>query len=208
LILNYSLAFCIALGTLKFIKVFQFNNVLLQLGKTLKNCINELIAFSFMFLVIFLAFVQLFHFSFQNKMLGFSALPRSMISCFEIMLGKFKVDPFLELNSILGPIIYVFYNIFIVFILLPVFITIISNSFKVVCDNLKKREDSISSFLLEKLGNLFLNKAKYESSSCQISKIVYKDQIECIGDKIDEILLIVNGVNEKFVKYLNSKFLK
>jgi polycystin 2 len=197
LIFNYSLSFCIALGTLKFIKVFQCNNVLLQLGETLKNCINELIAFSFMFLAIFGAFVQVFHMSFQNKMSDFSAFSRSMISCFEIMLGKFEVDPFLELNSILGLIIYVFYNILIVFILLPVFITIISGSFKVVCDRLKKQDDSMSAYLLEKLYNLFSNKNKYKSSYCEKSKVVYKDQIEYLSDKIDEILLAIDWVKVK-----------
>jgi len=207
-ILNYSLAFCIAFGTLKFIKVFQFNNVLLQLGKTLKNCINELIAFFFMFLTIFVAFVQLFHFSFQNKILGFSAVSRSMISCFEIMLGKFEVDPFLELNSIFGPIIYVFYNIFIVFIMLPVFITIISNSFKVVCDHLKKREDSMSAYLFEKVCNFFSNKSKYEASSDEKSKIVYKDQIEYLCDKIDDFLLGISEVKEKSVFYLKLLVMK
>ena len=99
LALNYSLSFCIALGTLKCLKIFSFNKELSLLAATLDNCLKELISFGVMFLTAWMAFVQLFYFFFQTKMVEFSTLMRSMATCFEIMLGKFRVQPLLEADS-------------------------------------------------------------------------------------------------------------
>ena len=86
----------------------------------------------------------------------------------------------------------------IVFILLPVFITIINNSFKIVCDSLRKRDYSMSDYLLGKFYNLFSNKSTYKVNNCEKTEVVYKDHIEYFGDKIDEILTATNRVKNHF----------
>jgi hypothetical protein len=107
LVLNYSLAFCLALGTIKFLKIFSFNKRISLLSSTLGNCLREIINFAFMFNIIWMAFVQLFHLFFQKLMFEFSTIMLSMTTCFEIMLGKFHVKKLLEANSLFGPIFYV-----------------------------------------------------------------------------------------------------
>ena len=196
LALNYSLSFCIALGTLKFLKVFQFNDVLLQLGMTLKNCIKELFAFFFMFLTIWIGFVQLFHFIFLKTMLEFSTPVESMKTCFEIMLGNFEVDPLVQTDPVLGRIIYMFYNVFIVFIMLTVFISIINDSFKTVRNRSKKRDYKMSQYLFDKFYSLFSKKNAYEVkvNTCQKSDIIYKDQIEYLAEKVENLLTTLDEV--------------
>ena len=132
LALNYSLSFCMALGTLIFLKIFSFNKEISYLASTLSHCLRELISFGFMFLLVWIAFVQLFYLFFQHIIFGFSTIMRAMTTCFQIMLGKFQVQMLLEANPVFGPIFYFFYNSFTIFILLTVFISIINDSFKMV----------------------------------------------------------------------------
>ena len=68
LVLNYSLSFCIALGTLKFLKIFRFNKRISFLASTLSNCFHELKIFCIIFGFIY----------------------------YDIMLGKFQVQPLLQ----------------------------------------------------------------------------------------------------------------
>jgi hypothetical protein len=55
-----------------------------------------------------------------------------MESAFEIMIGKFSALPFVQSNSILGPIIVSAYNSVILFFALNIFISIIIDSFEKV----------------------------------------------------------------------------
>ena len=112
LVLNYSLSFCIALGTLKFLKIFRFNKRISFLASTLSNCFHELKIFCIMFGYIYFSFVQLFYFFYHELMVQFSTIMRSMSTCFDIMLGKFQVQPLLQADSTFGPIFYCIYNIF------------------------------------------------------------------------------------------------
>jgi polycystin 1L2 len=201
LVLNYSFAFCIAFGTLKFLKIFRFNAKISYLGLTLRNCAKELLGFGLMFILIWIAFVQLFHLFFQRTIFGFSTVLRSMVTGFQIMLGKFQLDSLVEADSTFGPIFYCFYNICIVFILLTMFISIINESFKIVRKSTKNKEYDYN------LVNFIRNKFKFKNKDIQdefkiqpnsSNKMEYKDHITYFGDKVDELLIIINDVSYCF----------
>jgi hypothetical protein len=201
LVLNYSFAFCIAFGTLKFLKIFRFNAKISYLGLTLRNCAKELLGFGLMFILIWIAFVQLFHLFFQRTIFGFSTVLRSMVTGFQIMLGKFQLDSLIEADSTFGPIFYCFYNICIVFILLTMFISIINESFKIVRKSTKNKEYDYN------LVNFIRNKFKFKNKDIQdefkiqpnsSNKMEYKDHITYFGDKVDELLIIINDVSYCF----------
>ena len=99
--LNYSFSFCMALRAMKFLKVFSFNKEISFLASTLSNCPRELFCFAFMFLTVWLAFVQLFYLFFQKFILEFSTMMRSMTTCFQIMLGNSKLNHLFKLIQIL-----------------------------------------------------------------------------------------------------------
>ena len=184
--LNYSLSFCIALGTLKFLKIFRFNKKISFLASTLRNCFKELISFGLMFGIIYFAFVQLFYFFYHKILYQFSTIMRSMVNCFEIMLGKFQVQPLLQADSLFGPIIYCTYNVCIIFILLTMFVSIINDSFKIIREDSKKQDYGMFEYMRDKIKSFFERKNE--------NTIVYKDQIEYLTDKIDDLLLLVNDV--------------
>jgi hypothetical protein len=185
--LNYSLSFCIALGTLKFLKIFRFNKRISFLASTLSNCFKELISFGLMFGIIYFAFVQLFYFFYHKILYQFSTIMRSMVNCFEIMLGKFQVQPLLQADSFFGPIIYCTYNVCIIFVLLTMFVSIINDSFKIVREDSKKQDYEMFEYMRDRVKSFFEKKKE--------NTIVYKDQIEYLTDKIDDLLLLVNDVN-------------
>ena len=198
LVLNYSFAFCIAFGTIKFLKIFRFSVKISYLGLTLSNCAKELFGFCLMFIVVWIAFVELFHLFYQRKIYEFSTVLRSMVTAFEIMLGKFKLDSLLTADSLFGPIFYCFYNIFIVFILLTMFISIINESFKIVRINTKNKEYdyNLLNFISKKFG--FKEKSIGDQLIVQptsSNRKIYKDHVTYFGDKIDELLILANDVS-------------
>ena len=112
---------------------------------------------------------------------------RSMATCFEIMLGKFRVQPLLEADSTFGPIFYVIYNTFIIFVLLTVFISIINDSFKIVRERSKKQNygmfDYIQDFILARK----IENTRKCDGEVNENQQIYKDQIEYLGDKVDDL---------------------
>ncbi len=109
-----------------------------------------------------------------------------MVNCFEIMLGKFQVQPLLEADSVFGPIIYSIYNVCIIFILLTMFVSIINDSFKIIREDSKKQDYEMFEYMRDRIKSFFDKKTE--------NTIVYKDQIEYLTNKIDDLLLLANDV--------------
>jgi hypothetical protein len=196
--LRYCYAFCAFLNTLKFLKLLRFNKRVSFLSSTIQHAAKELIAFGFMFVILWLAFVQLIHLLFQTKILGFSTFPRSMTTCFQMMLGKFQVDGLLQANMFFGPLMFAVYNIFIVFILLNMFVSIINDSFASVRKNAEKQNDDLNIFRFLKnkfkvvLGNVDLNNLNPVLDG---NNNLYEDQITYLPEKVDELLFSLSEVS-------------
>ena len=109
-----------------------------------------------------------------------------MVNCFEIMLGKFQVQPLIEADSFFGPIIYCTYNVCIIFFLLTMFVSIINDSFKIIREDSKKQDYEMFEYMRDRIKSFFDKKDE--------NMIVYKDQIEYLTDKIDDLLLLANDV--------------
>ena len=202
LFLNYSLAYCISLSTLKFLKIFRFDKQMSYLGSTLKYCAEELIALGFTAVIILVSFMQLFYFIFQNQVAYFSSLSKSMTTCFQIILGKFSVDLLLESDSTLGPIIYILFNIMMVFIILTLFISIMNDAFKVVrerdnndyhlMNSIRKKMKQITKVKISKA-----NKTNEFISNDYSTE--YKDQLDYLPEKVNSLLQFINEVTKKIL---------
>jgi polycystin 1L2 len=203
--LRYCLAFCAALGTLKFLKLLRFNKRISFLSSTIKHSAKELIAFAFMFFIIWCAFVQLMYLFFQDKTIGFSTFIRAMTTCLEIMLGKFQVDPLVKAHAFFGPLLFSLYNIFVVFILLNMFISIINDTFSAVRNDAEKQADDyhMVNFIVSKLklwtgiGNNDDEDGLAYNPVLDANKNSYKDQITYFPEKIDELLYILSEVRNR-----------
>ena len=128
-ILTYCLGLCASLGIIKSLKMLRFNQNISILGITLKQCFGELSSFSFLFFIVWIAFVQVFYLIFNVHLNGYSSLTKSMGTAFCVMMGKFDVTPYTLASPVLGPLIFSLYNIVILFFALNIFISIIIESF-------------------------------------------------------------------------------
>lgn len=202
--LRYSLAFCICLTTLKLLKFLSFNKIIAFLSLTIKLSSEELVAFTFIFGILWLAFVQLMYVCFEDKVIDFSTLFKSMSSCFQIMLGIFDVNKLLASDQFMAPLIFIFYNVFIVFILLNIFVTIISETFTNIRINHKKNEYYIDivkeikeniNYLLspsdKNIEILKIDKKDYD----QEEYMKYVNYVDYFPHKIDQLLDRVNKVS-------------
>ncbi len=151
-----TLSCCCAFQTIKFLQLFRFNNSVYMLALTLHHCVDKLAGFMLVFLIIWLAFVQLMYLFFNEKSTAYSNLLRSMLTSFQILLGKFEMKPLLEGNPLFGSILFTSYNITIVLMLMNTFISIICDSFEAVRQELagKPNDFEVMTWMKKKFAQL------------------------------------------------------
>jgi hypothetical protein len=141
-----------------------------------------------------------------------------METSFQIMVGKFDIKSLIDANPYLGPIIFAFYNVWIVFFLLNIFLSIMGVAFNQIrlIEKEKKlmgekdNEDFID-YIKIKINNsiflswLFNNKEKRDHLKIQKkcekikNKAKYVDYVSQTPDKIDEMIT-------KFTEVVYLKF--
>lgn len=189
---NYCLAFCLALRTLKFLKFLKINKIIGFLSATLKSCSKDLLAFSFIFFLLWFAFVQLKYTLFSSILFEYSTLTRSMTTCFLIVLGNnFHILKTLQQNSsisTIGLLAFIFYIIFVVFMLLNLLVTIITDTFSKIRkeDKRKKNDFELKYFLKDQLETLRMVKNEYKTNINTMSE--YYDHTNYFPIKIDQLL--------------------
>lgn len=195
------LGFCALLGTLKFLRLLRFNTRISIFVESMKQSLQELTGFFLLFMLMFMSFVQLLYLTLNDKISGFSTMIKTMQSCFEIMLGKFEVDPIWQANMVLGPLFFSIYNIVIIFILLNIFLTIVSTTFaRVRLDALKNAHKDIPlvDFIVTRLKRtLIFWKRERTEHRIQLS---YKNYMSTFPKKVDELvkyLVILYNINNK-----------
>jgi hypothetical protein len=88
-----------------------------------------------------------------------------METSFQIMVGKFDIKSLIDANPYLGPIIFAFYNVWIVFFLLNIFLSIMGVAFTEIrliekenkLTGEKDNEDFIDYIKMKFYNNLFLS---------------------------------------------------
>ena len=193
-ILTYCLGLCSTFGTIKFLKMLRFNKNIAFLGLTLKLCLSELVSFSLVFLVIWLAFVQLMFFIYGTDLVGYSSFMKSMATAFQMMLGKFDSSQIMRINPLLAPLVFAMYNIVIICFTLNIFVSIITDAFDAVRFNEKENENDYHFFdhALNKFKALF-NKNKSNRDSFSIQK--YRSHISILPRHINRLANIIFRVN-------------
>ena len=150
--LNVFIGFCACLGTLKFFKLVTFNRFIGVFVKALRECFKEMANFGLLFLILWLTFNQIMYLIYVDKLRNFSTLVKAFQTSFQIILGKFDFNSMFAASSVLGSAVFIVYNVFIIFIYLSLFLSILIGSF---FENRKRVEDCNSdellSFVLEKV---------------------------------------------------------
>ncbi|CAF0909050.1 unnamed protein product [Didymodactylos carnosus] len=126
------IAFCAFFSTIKLLCLLQVNHRISILSRTLEMAAKDLILFGSMFSVIFVAFLCLFFLLFSTALFECSSTLRTAQMLFEMMLLKFDVSDLVNVHPTIGPLVFSLYIVFVVFIIINMFISIINDKFKVV----------------------------------------------------------------------------
>lgn len=131
-IFSFLIGFCCFFGTLKFLRLCRYNRRLALLSDTLRRAARELISFSCMFSVIFMAFLTLFYLQFNALIWECSSLLHTAQMLFEMLLLKFDATEIVAAGSFLGPFYFTLFILFVVFVCINMFVSIINDNFRVV----------------------------------------------------------------------------
>jgi hypothetical protein len=148
-LLTFFYGFCCFFGTIKFLRLCRFNRRLSLFSETLQYAGKELLSFSFMFAIIFISFLCLFYLLFISKISSCSTLLYTAQMLFEMTLLKFDSGQLTEASLFLGPLCFSLFMIFVVFICMNMFLSIINDSFRLARKNIND-DPEIFSFMLKK----------------------------------------------------------
>ena len=193
-LLQVFLGFCATFGTIRFIKLLKFNKKIIVFVQAFKNSLKDLASVGLVFILIWLAFVQAIYLIFNDKSAQFATLVSTMETCFQLIFGKFDVIPMIKSNAVLGPIFYILYNVMIVFMLVNMVLTILTDHYNDarLTNDLDKEDPELYNYLKSVLGSL-INKKNRNSDK---AKPVYHDPLLSLQMKMD---LLVNKINlDKF----------
>ena len=152
-VFSFLLGFCCFFGTLKLLRLCRYNRRLALLSNTLQRASGELVSFSYMFSIIFIAFLILFYLQYSALIFDCSSVLRTAQMLFEILLLKFDAGEIRSAGSFLGPFYFTLYVLFIVFVCINMFVSIINDNFRFVRDDVHRivndDQDIFIDFLLK-----------------------------------------------------------
>ena len=204
---GYVYAFVVFIISVKFLRLFRFNRRMSLLGSTLKCAAKEMLHFGIIFSLVFVGFSHLCYLVFSHELYKFHTFLTTVETLISVMLGKFSYVSLERTNRVLGPMMFFFYSIGVVFILINMFLSIIIENFKRVKRNndLQSNEYEIVDFMTEQfmswLGltsrSIFKNRVFAEGD---FKQPVYKkrkrtDEAAQLKERVDRLVNLIQKVH-------------
>ncbi|XP_077864172.1 polycystin-1-like protein 2 [Saccoglossus kowalevskii] len=126
---------------LKFLKLLRFNKRMSMLGMTLKYCFKDLLYFSVIWIIVFLAYCQVFYLVFGRALLDYATMSITMASQISMMLGRFDYHALNEINRIFSKVFFFFFILCLYWILMNMFLTILNQSIIAVKADINKQSN-------------------------------------------------------------------
>ncbi|CAF0734186.1 unnamed protein product [Rotaria sordida] len=183
---NNIIAFTVFIAWIKIFKYVSFNKTMTQLSTTLSRCAKDVLGFSVMFMIVFLAYAQLGYLLFGTMVDDYKTFAISIFTLFRIILGDFDFNAILEAHRILGPIFFLTYVFFVFFVLLNMFLAIINDTYSEVKSDMSTQKSEFE------LGDYF--KKSYEKMLERLH--VKRDRIIDIKNALKSADLNKDGVIE------------
>nr|CDS18442.1 Polycystic kidney disease protein [Echinococcus granulosus] len=205
---NETLSYLVALVTfvaiLMLMHILRFDKNIGLLGSVLRYANRDMKYFFIVFAIIFFSFVVTFYLLFFDTMTAYSTMISSMETSFQIVLGKFDVKGMYEREPVLGPMVFATFSLFIIFIMLSMFVAILTDSFEVVRrDPTLQSHDHemvqfmIASFILwSGLDRFKWTKSYLDAYSLSLTEQLYKDDEE---QECEKIIAEFNEVADQFI---------
>ncbi|XP_069123973.1 polycystin family receptor for egg jelly-like isoform X2 [Argopecten irradians] len=211
-IFSYIIGWLVFLGTLKFLKLLRFNKKMSLLASTLKNSCKDLMHFSIIFNIVFLAFIQFFYLIYVAHIKSFSTFITALESGIVMMMGKFEIYSMLRVNPVITQVSLFLYVVAITFIVVNMFLSILNETFSAVRNDIDKQNNDyeIVQFMLErfKLWTGFgtvdksvlkpedVRKAKQESMAGKIDE--FPDRIDKLLNSISNVYMEKDRIDSIF----------
>ncbi|PAA49911.1 hypothetical protein BOX15_Mlig004656g1 [Macrostomum lignano] len=188
--------------TIRFLRLLSFNRKMMMLGYVLKTAAKPLGYFLVVFFIMFFAFVQLGYFMFNVKVESF----KSLINCIETLgvmtLNKFDFTTFVVGGGQLGMVFFFVYMVFVSFVLINFFITIINVSFSQVKQSWGETRNKydIVDYVVKSIKSVFginpqkrLNHIDHQFAyMAETSK--FEQQVEELDDKLFELEFYIRNM--------------
>ncbi|CAL1538860.1 unnamed protein product, partial [Lymnaea stagnalis] len=136
---SYMIGFLVFLATLKFLKLLRFNKKISMLSATLEHSAKALLHFGIIFLIVFMAFAQLFYLTFMHIDIEYATFISSVVSSVLMMMGKFDMYAMVMAEPILSQVFVLLYVLTVSFIIVNIFVSILNETFAVVREDISKQ---------------------------------------------------------------------
>ena len=185
ILLNYFIGFCAAFGSLRFIKLLRFNKRIIVFLEAFRTSLVELASFGVVFLVTWMAFVQVFYILLNDQFVEFATIQNSMALCFQMILGRIPAL-IITSNVWLASVAYILFVIFIIFVMINIFITILNDSYALACENedLDKEDPELFNYLKSVLSSVVC----CGKNSVDTAAPEYRDYWDSLPGKFDHYL--------------------
>ncbi|KAL3876324.1 hypothetical protein ACJMK2_034186 [Sinanodonta woodiana] len=140
-IFTYIIGWLVFFASLKFLKLLRFNKKISLLASTLKNSGRDLMHFSIIFNIVFLAFIQLFYLIYVKNVSDFKTFITAIETGIVMMMGKFDMYNMLMVNPVITQVFIFLFVVTITFIVVNMFLSILNEAFTNVRNNANKQNN-------------------------------------------------------------------
>ena len=202
-VLDILFGFLTFFANLQFLKILKTNKTIKILMDTLSICAKQLLQFTFLFVLFWLAFIQLIYLLENDKQAEFSTIVKTFETTFGMILNRLPSQVYIENNQLLNSLIYFMFYVILVFILINMLITLLSESFGTARKNaIKQNHTSLLYFYLKQ--KIQLVKVSFLRKS---DKTWSPRQVNCELKYVDDFSVLENSIS-KIDDYLDKKMNK
>ncbi|XP_031568597.1 polycystic kidney disease protein 1-like 2 [Actinia tenebrosa] len=211
-VLNFLTACVVMLCSLKFLRLLRFNRKISMLSDTLRYASKMILSFFVMIFIVIFAFCSMTNLIFGSVLEEYRTLIRSMVSLFSMMMGDFHFQDLNDAHRIIGPIMFFFFMVIVQFILVNMFIGILSDSFNMVRTDAaaQSNEYEIVDFMVRKMSSLIGLSNVAIKPDYTWPKTSLEIQVETIDEKTDVIMEYMRNFSDEDLRtalwFESSKF--
>jgi polycystin 1L2 len=194
ILFDFLMGSCVFFASLRFIKIFRFNRRVIIFVHAFKNSLSELVSFGLIFIIAWMSFVQAFYILLNTEAKEFASIFDSMATCFQIILGKFNSQAFADSKSgfLLAPLLFVAYNVAIVFLLINILVAILLDSYEIARSDpyLDQVDPDMFAYIKETLYSLipFIDQQATKKKLEDKNKPIYIGFTQTFEKRVDNIL--------------------
>lgn len=129
------------------LKFMAMSKALSFLQNTISEALVDLYFFIIMLITLMFGFVFMSYLAFGTHAESFSEITKSLITCFEMLVGTFDYEEMSNANPGIAPLFFILYLLMFVFVLLNIFVAILERAYSIVKRETEEERDSPVKFI-------------------------------------------------------------